>query len=245
MRAATTVSIIVPAYNEERLLADSLHSIRTAMGALEERGWSCELIVCDNNSRDRTAAIAAAAGAAVVFEPLNQIGRARNTGAAQARGEWLIFVDADSHPTRELFADVAGAILSGRCIGGGSTVAFSENIPSLHHAAWVWNTCSRLCRWAAGSFIFCEASAFRRLGGFNLQLYAGEEIDFSRRLKRLARERGHRVTILHRHPLLTSGRKARLYTPREMLAFLVRTILRGGRTLRSPEDCYTWYDGRR
>ena len=54
--------------------------------------------------------MAAATGATVVFEPVNQIARARNTGAAAATGDWLIFVDADSRPSAELFADVQEAI---------------------------------------------------------------------------------------------------------------------------------------
>ena len=98
------VSVVVPAFNEERLLAGSLAVIREAMIAFAKEGWMRELIVCDNNSTDRTAEIAAAAGARFVFEPVNQISRARNAGAAQATGEWLLFVDADSYPTRELFA---------------------------------------------------------------------------------------------------------------------------------------------
>jgi glycosyltransferase involved in cell wall biosynthesis len=48
------------------------------MSAVDALGWSSELIVCDNNSSDRTAGIARAAGATVVFEPVNQISRARN-----------------------------------------------------------------------------------------------------------------------------------------------------------------------
>ena len=106
----TKLSVIVPAYNEERLLGESLRHIRAAMTVFPERGWETELIVCDNNSTDRTAEIAHEAGAQVVFEPVNQIARARNTGAAAATGDWLVFVDADSHPTRELFADVAAQI---------------------------------------------------------------------------------------------------------------------------------------
>ena len=101
------VSVIVPAFNEEQLLADSLAEIRKASAAFSLRGWTVELIVCDNNSTDRTAGIASAVGATVVFEPLNQIARARNTGAAAATGDWLLFVDADTHPSRELFGDVA------------------------------------------------------------------------------------------------------------------------------------------
>jgi glycosyltransferase involved in cell wall biosynthesis len=239
------ISVIVPAFNEERGLAASLASIRHAMTALDERGWSSELIVCDNNSTDRTAAIAAAAGATVVFEAINQISRARNAGAARATGDWLVFVDADSLPSRELFADVARAIGEGRCVAGGSTVRLDFSPFAATVTVAVWNTISRGMRWMAGSFIFCDASVFRELGGFSLDLYAAEEIDLSRRLKRLARRRGRAVVILRHHPILTSGRKARLYTPREALTFMLKTIVQRGRTLRSARECYQWYDGRR
>ena len=93
-----TVSIVVPAFNEARILAATLASIRRSTAAFDARGWAHELIVCDNNSTDGTGDVARAAGATVVFEPINQISRARNAGAAQATGDWLVFVDADSHP---------------------------------------------------------------------------------------------------------------------------------------------------
>src|SRR5438105_2366417 len=97
------ISIVVPAFNEERLIGDTLRSIATAAKVFASRAWETELIVSDNNSTDRTSEIARAAGAKVVFEPVNQIGRARNRGAEAASGDWLIFVDADSHPSGELF----------------------------------------------------------------------------------------------------------------------------------------------
>ena len=238
-------SVIVPAFNEEQGLAASLRSIRQAMGVLDIAGWSSELIVCDNNSTDRTAAIAREEGAQVVFEPINQISRARNTGAASAKGDWLIFVDADSHPSRGLFADVLRAIENGRCVAGGSTLRFDAPDHAVAFLGWTWNTISRLTRWAAGSFMFCEAATFREAGGFNQALYATEEIDLFRRLKRVARRSGRTVVILCRHPLQTSARKARLYTWREILRFVGRTMVLRGRTLRSAEECFSWYDGRR
>jgi glycosyltransferase involved in cell wall biosynthesis len=238
-----TVSIVVPAYNEERELAGSLRSIRAAAAAWERRGWTTELIVCDNNSTDRTADIAREAGALVVFEPINQIARARNRGAAAATGEWLLFVDADSYPTAELFEDVARAIESGRYLAGGSLIRFEHGKPSVHAAGDVWNTISRMTRWMAGSFIFCETSAFRELDGFSLRFYAAEEIDLSRRLKRLARARGLGIVILQEHPLLTSARKADLYTFREAFVLMLKATLGGGRTLRSTQEW--WYNGRR
>ena len=239
------ISIVVPAFNEERLLGAALAQMQAAAAALAARGWDWELIVCDNNSTDRTAEIARAAGATVVFEPRNQIARARNRGAAAATGDWLIFVDADSHPNRELFADVAEQIASGHCLAGGSTVRLDA-----HH--WLselvnafWNFLSRRGRWLAGSFIFLEAATFRQVGGFSEKLYAGEELELSGRLKKLARDVRRPVVILHRHPLVTSARKLHLYTLREYLWFLAKTLFSRGKTLKDRRACFTWYDGRR
>jgi glycosyltransferase involved in cell wall biosynthesis len=239
------ISVVVPAFNEERLLPESLRSIRAATAAFDARGWASELIVCDNNSTDRTAEIARAEGAKVVFEPFNQIARARNAGASHANGDWLVFVDADSQPSVQLFDDVAAEIDAGRCLAGGSTVALETD----RSYAWLfvrfWNALSRLRKWAAGSFVFCDAGAFQEIGGFSQTLYAAEEIDLFGRFKRLARSRKRTVVILHRNPLLTSGRKIRLYSFGEHLGFLLKMALSGGRSLRDRDACFPWYDGRR
>jgi glycosyltransferase involved in cell wall biosynthesis len=166
------ISVIVPAFNEEKMIGRSLGTIREASTAFSELGWESELIVCDNNSTDRTAETARAAGATVVFEPVNQISRARNKGASAASGEWLVFVDADSFPGRELFADVAATIQGGECLGGGVTVELDAARGWLKWVTSTWNLLSRIKHWAAGSFVFCEAKAFRALGGFSEELYA-------------------------------------------------------------------------
>ena len=240
------ISIVLPAYNEEKLIGATLQAAHSARETFTSLGWESEVIVCDNNSTDRTGELARAAGAKVVFEPVNQIARARNSGAAAATGDWLIFVDADSHVNRDLLADVAEVIRDGRHLAGGCTLR-------LDHAPWWtllfvcgWTTISRCAHWAAGSFIFVEASAFRTVGGFNQELYATEEIDLSQRLNRLARQRKLKpMRILTRHPLLTSGRKAHLYTPWEHVRFMLKTAFSLGRALNRRDACPIWYDGRR
>ena len=239
------ISIIIPAFNEERLLGESLAQIKLAAGAFAARGWNVELIVCDNNSTDCTAEIARAAGATVVFEPINQIARARNSGAEKATGDWLVFVDADSHPSAELFADVAEQILGGHCLAGGATIRLDERHLVAEIITRAWNCASRSLKLLAGSFIFCDAAAFRKIGGFSNELFAAEELELSRRLKKLARETGKRIVILHRHPLVTSARKMKLYTAREHLRFISRAIFNQRRTLTSREEAHLWYDGRR
>jgi glycosyltransferase involved in cell wall biosynthesis len=239
------ISVVVPAFNEEKLIAASLASIRIAMTGFTDKGWGAELIVCDNNSTDRTAELARAGGALVVFEPVNQIGRARNCGAAAATGDWLVFVDADSYPSRELFGDVAGAIETGTCIFGGSIGKMEACNGAGHAIMLLWNTISRVCKWAAGAFIFCDAAAFRKLGGFSHELFAGEELDLSQRFKALARATGKQVVILREHPLVTSSRRLRNYTSGELLSLLMRATFSPRRFMRSREACHDWYDGRR
>ena len=239
------ISVIVPAFNEEKLLGASLAEIQSAAAAFTARGWPFELVVCDNNSTDRTADIARAAGAKVVFEPVNQIARARNTGAGIATGDWLLFVDADTHPSEKLFADVAREIAAGQTLAGGATIRLDEKlfVPGLVTELWNWT--SRIHRLMAGSFIFVEAAAFRQLGGFHNELYAAEELELSQRLKKLARESKRKIVILHRHPIKTSARKMRLYTPREMIGFFLRSVFNHRKAIRDPQAAFMWYDGRR
>jgi glycosyltransferase involved in cell wall biosynthesis len=239
------ISVIVPAYNEERLISKTLGQLREAMTVFSKAGWDSELIVCDNNSTDRTAALARECGAIIVFEPINQIARARNSGAVAASGDWYVFVDADSEPSASLFAEVVEQIKSGLCLAGGSTVKLEGDYPTGSRAIAVWNWLSRRFKLLAGSFIFCEAAAFREVGGFNQELFASEELDLTKSLKRLARKRRKRLVILHENPLLTSGRKFHLYTVREYIWFLLRTVITFGGTLKRRESCDPWYDGRR
>jgi hypothetical protein len=83
------------------------------------------------------------------------------------------------------------------------------------------------------------------MGGFSQELYAGEELDFSERLKKLAMGRKKKVVILHRHPLVTSARKAHLYSLWEHLSMLMRTLRHRGENLKDRSSCTLWYDGRR
>jgi len=239
------LSFIIPAYNEEELLVACLRELDIAIQANRRPDLVTEVIVTDNNSTDATASVAQAAGAKVVFEAVNQISRARNAGAAMASGEWLIFVDADSELSAGLLADVLALTAAANCIGCGSTLLMSELPRWARWLAAVWGWLSVTCRWAAGSFIACRAEAFHTVGGFSEELFVAEEIDFSRKLKRLASARQQQFTILRDHPLKTSSRKVKLYTGREMLGHLALLILHPHKALRDKRYLDVWYGGRR
>jgi len=201
------VSVVIPAFNEERRLPQCIQRIREACSASSEVAAAYEIIVCDNNSTDRTAAVAERFGCRVIFEPINQISRARNKGASAASGQWLMFVDADSWPSPELIADIVPLLSSTNRIGCGSTIRVVDG-PRWFKFVWESKNWSmRTFKWCAGGFILCRRDAFLEIGGFSEEYYIFEEVDFVRRLKKLAVTRGQKFLILHEHPFSTSGRR--------------------------------------
>ena len=242
---APRLSVVIPAYNEEKLLAGTISGVAGSLQAAGLDEADFEVIVCDNASTDDTAALAAAAGARVVHEPERQIARARNAGAAEARAPWLLFLDADSWPDAALMADLLATLDDEGVVAGGCTMRM-EGVPAAIGAGvTLWNLTSRLCRWGAGAFIFCRTEAFRAIGGFGLDFYVAEALDFSRRITRWGASRGLRFRILHRHPLLTSGRKGALYSHREIASLFLSMLRHPRRFFRDRQLLYLWYDGRR
>src|SRR5271166_1011271 len=100
---APVVSVIIPARNEEASLGACLESL------IAQAGVVFEIIVVDDHSTDRTREIAASFPTVTVIEaaPLPSGWTGKNnavaTGARQARGQWLLFTDADTvHPLGSL-----------------------------------------------------------------------------------------------------------------------------------------------
>lgn len=242
-----SISLVIPAFNEEKHIGDCVRQATAAFQAVAAaRAVEYEIIVVDNNSTDRTAELAREGGATVVFEPVNQISRARNRGAAEARHDWLLFVDADSLLSPELLFDTIDAMRQDDIGAGGALIRFPSSARfSVKATALLWNQISRFCKLAAGTYIFCRRELFCKMGGFDETVFATEEIWFCRRVKRLLRAEKLRFVILRRFPLQTSDRKDYLYTPWEMLRLLLRLVVAPNRTIRDPASCHVWYDGRR
>ncbi len=79
------LSAIVLTRNEERNIAECLSSVSFAE----------ELLVVDSGSADRTLAIAAEHGARVIAHPFSDFASQRNFAMSQAKGDWVLFIDAD------------------------------------------------------------------------------------------------------------------------------------------------------
>ena len=231
-----TVSFIVPAHNEEPVLAATLSAIHAAAEACV---IEYEIIVADDASTDRTAHIAAEAGARVVAVQHRQISATRNSGARAASGDMLVFVDADTLINREVLLRAIEAVTHG-AVGGGATVHFDGHVPLYAKVLLpLLTVLMRRTRLAAGCFVFCTRHAFEAAGGFDERLFGAEEIALSAALKKLG------AFVILREGVLTSGRKLRTYSGFEVLGIMLRAALSGGKMLTRRDQMGLWYAPRR
>jgi len=230
------ISFIVPAYNEERLLAATLDALHAAGRAVGER---YELVVVDDASTDRTALIARRHGALLVSVAHRQIAATRNSGARAANGDWFIFVDADTIVSEAVVRSAVAALRDG-AVGGGAAVEFDGTVPLYARLLMpVLVRFFRAARWAAGCFLFCTRSAFVAVGGFDEAFYGAEELVMSQALKR------HGKFVVVRQAVTTSGRKLRTHSVREVLGVMGRLAVQGPQALKQRQGMELWYAKRR
>lgn len=174
-------SIIIPTYNEADLLPGLLADIRA------QRGAELELIVADADSTDGTRRLALDAGAHLVDGGLPAVGR--NAGAREARGEWLVFLDADVRVPRS-FIRKAVAELRDRNLVAGTCPA--RPISRLTTDRIIHNFANLFIRLnqqsdphAAGYCLFVRRDVFERIGGFDESLKVAEDHDLVSRASKL------------------------------------------------------------
>jgi len=227
------ITFIIPAHNEELLIGRTLTSLHDAAAATHQ---PFEIIVVDDSSTDATTTVAASYGAQVLSVHNRQIAATRNAGAAQAQGDLLVFVDADTVVSGTVVNGALQAVRAG-AIGGGAKARFDGSVPVHGHIlAWVWRWLQRFRNLASGCFFFCTRSAFEAAGRFDETLYAAEDVALSRRLGQVGR------FVILREEVVTSGRNLRSHGGSEILPLVAGFALRGPKffaTRRGP-----WY-GRR
>ncbi|PGH49259.1 hypothetical protein CRI70_18640 [Streptomyces sp. Ru87] len=135
--AVVSLTVVVPAYNEERRLRPGIDAICRYLRRCGERNW--ELIVVDDGSTDRTAAVAAEAAAAeprirVLRAPVNRgKGHAVRIGVRASRGRRVLFCDADSATPIEELALLARRLDEGYAVAIGSRAGPAARIEVRQH----------------------------------------------------------------------------------------------------------------
>ena len=157
------LSVIIPMFNEERHIARTLASVRTAA---EHAGIACELLVVDNGSTDASSQLAREAGARVLDGAGLGIGALRNLGARSAQGQWLAFLDADMEMPADWF------ILGRNIFEQDRADVFALECAAPAEAPWFarsWqlrnqSTAARLRDWLPSANLCLSRNWFERVG---------------------------------------------------------------------------------
>jgi glycosyltransferase involved in cell wall biosynthesis len=199
------LSVIIPAYNEEKYLPETLERINTA---LSNSDCASEIIVVDNESEDKTREIAESYGAKIISESEHNIAKVRNTGSKAAVGDILIFVDADTLVPVGLFRNIAGAMENESYFGGAVSVEYGEfSRKWLKYYFMGWQFWENILNTKQGATQFCRRAAFHEIGGYNEKIYMGEDVDFYWRLTKYAKQKHGSLFFIRNPKVKTSARR--------------------------------------
>ncbi|MCU1361906.1 MAG: glycosyl transferase family 2 [Ilumatobacteraceae bacterium] len=205
MSASTTpkISVIVPARNEQDYLPACIESIGRASRGI---AGGVEVVVVANRCTDGTAAIADEFGAVLVEDHSRTIAAVRNAGAARARGEVLVTLDADSLMSPAALSEVVRHLDTDAYVGGGSSFVTERRSVGIDLTI-AFVRLSMMVSGLGGSMYWCRRADFEAILGFNESLTMAEDLDFARRLREHGRHTGRRFVNLRSAPVVTSCRK--------------------------------------
>jgi rSAM/selenodomain-associated transferase 2 len=173
-----SVSIIIPALNEERSIGAALDAAARVRGAVE-------VIVVDGGSADGTAAVARERGARVLTAARGR-GAQMRAGALAARGGALWFVHADTLAPEEGAELIAEALKDEGVAGGNFRVRFDGETGAARFLSWLYPKLRLLGLCYGDSGIFVRREAYERAGGFRAYPIF-EDLDLLRALWREGR----------------------------------------------------------
>ncbi len=169
----STISVVIPVLNEELRLGGTLANV---LPQLPE-----EVLVVDGGSRDATVAIATATAGVRLLRADKGRARQMNAGAAAARGDWLLFLHADTLLPPQALARIAA--LPASVLAGAFRHRFSSDDWRLRLISRLDNYRTRLTRIAFGDqAMFVRRELFERLGGFP-PCEVMEDVAFGERLR--------------------------------------------------------------
>jgi glycosyltransferase involved in cell wall biosynthesis len=213
-----SISVIVPAYNEERYLGETLKSIHRAKEfLLEKDAVATEIIVVDNGSTDSTSDIALSSGASVVKETKHNVAKVRNAGASFAKGKILVFIDADTIVPDELLWRINEVMASPSCFGGAVDTDYRAAKTLVNIYLQLWRILGKVTGMAQGATQFCRREVYASMLGYDEALYMGEDIDFYWRMKQFAKLQNAHVCFIEDMQVVPSTRRFDQWSFRRIL----------------------------
>ena len=198
-----SLSVAIPAHNEERYIARCIASINVSAGLA---ALPVEVVVALNRCTDRTQEIAESLGAHCVVDDTKCIAAIRNSAVRATSAPAIVTLDADSWMSPHTVSAIMEHVYDSRYIGGGTVILPERMSLGIFFSLLVVAPYLIKRRVSAGMFWFLRGS-FDSVGGFNESLVSVEDMDFALRLKAYGRSRGKRYGTIWRHGVTTSCRK--------------------------------------
>ena len=203
------LSIVIPAYNEARCLAQTLEAILNSCQQLQsELQVPSEVVVVDNGSDDQTMTIARELGARVLSYEARNIAAVRNRGVREARHEIVVTVDADTFVPRDAFSKIWHAMESGQHYGGGVRTGVKTEGRLLRFSYAAVNSMILSREGVSLGMFFCRRDIFEAIGGFPEEFLVGEDLAFARKLRDFSKSHGKSYCNLQTLQILTLARKS-------------------------------------
>ncbi|CAN5168788.1 hypothetical protein BH11PAT1_BH11PAT1_1450 [soil metagenome] len=180
------ISVVIPAYNEEKLITACLQAVKHQTLPRTEY----EILVIDNNSTDRTAELARAAGATVISYTEKQgFACTKNFGGKHAQGEIIAFTDADSQPQKDWLETIQKLMENPQRMLLGGTILSNENNVWIDFLFYLYDIVARVNQFLGIPLIWgpntaMRKSAFDEIGGFNSDLKTSEDWEYTMRMQK-------------------------------------------------------------
>jgi glycosyltransferase involved in cell wall biosynthesis len=220
---AVRISLVVPAYNEERYLPRLLASVEAARQRFRGGSEAIELILSDNASTDSTAAIAAASEWRVVREEQRNIAAVRNAGARVAQGDIIASCDADMQIHPETFNAIVELMQRDGVVAGATGFRFDKRSFALFVTGLVTVPLAKLGGFESG-VVFFRREDFATIGGYKEEKLYGEDVQLLRDLRALGRTRGQRIRRSRGVKALASARKMDKYGDWHLLWIVLKHL---------------------
>ncbi|MEM5868865.1 MAG: glycosyltransferase, partial [Candidatus Aenigmatarchaeota archaeon] len=179
------VSIVIPSLNEEKYIGRTLASIKN------QTYKNYEIILVDGNSKDRTREIAKRYGCKVIVEKRRGIGLARNIGANLAKGEILLFLDADTEIEKDFLEILVKRMKEKNIVCASGYIKAKGSFLE----RFIYRATSEIASFLSfigyphfyGNCLSCKKSAFIQVHGFNESLATCEDLDLTRKLAKIGK----------------------------------------------------------
>jgi len=215
------LSIIIPAYNEEAVIADCLSSVCNQTFSPEKY----EVIIINNASTDKTKQVAQNFNVKIIDEPKKGYVYALRTGCEKAQADIIAITDADTIVPNDWIEKIYNTYKKDSnivAVGGGTIL--KPSFPFAKLAETFLNTTSPLFNYFIGYNFSVRKDIYRKSGGFRMDMNLNTDTEFSMRLRKYGK-----IVCLQNNPVTTSSRHYRgiaglLYSAKSIINFLTLTV---------------------